>query len=566
MRFLHVSPRWGKSIRVIGILAVLPFLLPISRQLLPEALAQQQVQSGQAGPVGDVATNPVEQAEKDGTALHISLKELTKLALQNNLDIAISDTNEQMYQQKIIQNYGYYDPSVVLNLGTGRTRSANSNITNQSSTTFNQRDSANWNVAINQYVPTGGYATALFNSTRTDTNQTASLFTPQLQSTVQLQFTQPLWRNRRTDQTRTSIRLSNLDLKSNDSQFKQSVTNTVASVQSAYWDLVGAIRNYDIVRQSVELAKVTVEQNKQKAAIGTLASITVTEALAAVAAQQMNLIKAKQTILISENNVRSVISRDRNADIWHQTIVPTDKADYQDYPVKLEQAIETALKTRPELEQYDIQLQQNDLTLQLQKNTRKWQFDIVGTLGSNGTAGPQSYTSTGAPKIPDQFVGNFMSSYRSLFTEGLYLWSVAFNVTIPLKSRTVDAQMAQTEVARQQLLMNRTKVEQNIIVEIRNAVDNLDTCHEQVDAAKIARDLAEQELEGETERFDAGLSQNFLVLQRQNDLATAQGDELQALIAYKKAVITLQQNMYNLLELNDFEIAKRTSKTAPSFR
>jgi outer membrane protein TolC len=126
--------------------------------------------------------------------------------------------------------------------------------------------------------------------------------------------------------------------------------------------------------------------------------------------------------------------------------------------------------------------------------------------------------------------------------------------------------MAQTEVARQQLLMNRTKVEQNIIVEIRNAVDNLDTCHEQVDAAKIARDLAEQELEGETERFDAGLSQNFLVLQRQNDLATAQGDELQALIAYKKAVITLQQNMYNLLELNDFEIAKGTSKTAPSFR
>jgi outer membrane protein len=566
MRFLHVSPRWGKSIRLIGILVVLPFLLPISRQPLPEAMAQQQVQSGQAGSVGDVATNPIEQAEKDGTALHISLKELTKLALQNNLDIAISDTNEQMYQQKIAQNYGYYDPSVVLNMATGRTKSANTNITNQSSTTFNQRDSANWNFAINQYVPTGGYATAFFNSTRTDTNQTASLFTPQLQSSVQLQFTQPLWRNRLTDQTRTNIRLSNLDLKSNDSQFKQNVTTTIASIQSAYWDLVGAIRNYDIVRQSVGLAKVTVEQNKEKAAIGTLATITVTEALAAVAAQQMNLIKAKQTIQISENNVRNLISRDRNADIWHQTIVPTDKADYKDYSVKLEQAIETALKNRPELEQYDIQLQQNDLTLQLQKNAKKWQFDVMGTLGSNGTAGPQSYFSTGGPKVPQQFVGNFLDSYRSLFTEGLYLWSVGFNVTIPLKTRTVNAQMAQTQIARQQLLMNRTKVEQNIIVQIRNAVDNLETCHQQVDAARIARDLAEQELGGETERFDAGLSQNFLVLQRQNDLATAQGNELQALIAYKKAIITMQLNMYNLLELNDFEIAKGTGKTVPAFR
>ena len=68
--------------------------------------------------------------------------------------------------------------------------------------------------------------------------------------------------------------------------------------------------------------------------------------------------------------------------------------------------------------------------------------------------------------------------------------------------------------------------------------------------------MAEQELEGETERFNAGLSQNFQVLQRQTDLATAQGSELQALINYKKAVINLQQNMYNLLESNDFEIAK----------
>ena len=145
------------------------------------------------------------------------------------------------------------------------------------------------------------------------------------------------------------------------------------------------------------------------------------------------------------------------------------------------------------------------------------------------------------------------------------IWSAGFNIQIPVKSRAVDAQLAQTRISKQQLLMNRTKTEQNIIVQIRNAVEFLETNRQRVETAKISRQLAEEQLDGETKRFQAGMSQNFYVLLRQADLATAQGAELQALIAYKKAVIALQQNMNNLLEANDFEVAKTVSKSAPSF-
>lgn len=46
-------------------------------------------------------SSPTEAAEKDGTALRMSMKDLTKLALQNNLNIAISDTNEELYGLRI---------------------------------------------------------------------------------------------------------------------------------------------------------------------------------------------------------------------------------------------------------------------------------------------------------------------------------------------------------------------------------------------------------------------------------------------------------------------------------
>ena len=103
-------------------------------------------------------------------------------------------------------------------------------------------------------ISTGGGITVSFNSARTDTNQTASSSPRSINPVPSVQFTQPFWRNRRVDQTRGNIKLVNLDLKTNDSKFKQSVTNTIASIQGLYWDLVGAIRDYEIKRKSVELA------------------------------------------------------------------------------------------------------------------------------------------------------------------------------------------------------------------------------------------------------------------------------------------------------------------------
>jgi outer membrane protein TolC len=91
---------------------------------------------------------------------------------------------------------------------------------------------------------------------------------------------------------------------------------------------------------------------------------------------------------------------------------------------------------------------------------------------------------------------------------------------------------------------------------VRNAIQDLDTNKQRVETAKVALELAQEQLVGETKRFQAGMSQNFLVLQRQQDLSTAQGTQLQALIAYKKSIIALQQAMYTLLESNDFQIAK----------
>ncbi len=502
--------------------------------------------------------SPVEEAEHNGTALKISLEDLTKLALQNNLDIAISDTNEQLYQQKVVQAYGPYDPALAVTLGTQSSKRPNTNLTNRSTQgNFNKTDFASWAFQFTQNVPTGGGILATYNSSRSDTNQQFALFTPQYATSFSVQFTQPLNRNRRIDQTRGTIKLANLDTKINDSQFKQTVTTTIATIQGMYWDLVGAIRNFEIQRDSVKLAQITLQNNIREVEIGVQPQISITEARAQMANLVVNLYAARETIAVAENNLRVVVSPDRNADIWQKEIVPTDAPDFKEYKVGLPEAIETALRSRPELEQYNLQIQENDITSRLDSNLRKWQVDFVASFGSSGVGGPQAIDPlTGNPLIDPNLIGGVGTANRTLFTGGFTNWFTGFNIQIPLRNRNLDAQLAQVKIQKQQLVMNERNMEQKIAVQVRNAYEDLQTNKQRVETAQVAQDLAKEQLDGETKRFEAGMSQNFLVLQRQNDYATAQGTVLQALISYKKSIITLLQAMNTLLESSDFEIPK----------
>ena len=107
MKIFSAAPLWSRCMKSFGVIAGLFCLTiasfetpPAAYALAPQQVAQQEVQPMTIPPL---PISPIEQAEKDGTALRISLKELTKLALQNNLDIAISDTNEALYQEKVNQ-------------------------------------------------------------------------------------------------------------------------------------------------------------------------------------------------------------------------------------------------------------------------------------------------------------------------------------------------------------------------------------------------------------------------------------------------------------------------------
>src|SRR5262249_49753367 len=124
-----------------------------------------------------------------------------------------------------------------------------------------------------QQLSTGGNYSVNFNNNRETTTNSFTSLNPAYNSNLNFNFAQPLLRNFKFDRNRRQILIAKRRLDLSDSQFKQRVIEIISSVQSAYWDLVFALRDVKVKQESVGLATEQLERNKRMVNAGTLAPI-----------------------------------------------------------------------------------------------------------------------------------------------------------------------------------------------------------------------------------------------------------------------------------------------------
>ncbi|MFZ0428406.1 MAG: TolC family protein, partial [Acidobacteriota bacterium] len=198
-------------------------------------------------------------------------------------------------------------------------------------------------------------------------------------------------------------------------------------------------------------------------------------------------------------------------------------------------------------------------------NQGKPQVNLVLGLRSVGTSGTV-YDTTGGlgggpvtriPQPGSPFYGNVGNALGQAFGFNYLTYDAAFNVQIPLRNRSNEAQLAQNAINKRSLESQVKSQQQAIIVDVRNAYEGIATQRKALDAARLARQLAQEQLDGENKRFEAGLSTNFEVLRYQRDLVTAQVNELGAMVNYQQALTALQTAMFTIVNENDFVTARR---------
>ncbi len=504
----------------------------------------------------------VDQVRLRGAIFELSLRDAIKLALTNNLEIAIEDYNEDLNRERMMAIKGFYDPILNFRVGWESFENPTTSIiqAGQGITTFVSKG-LTLNSSLDQNMPGGGAFHLRLDNSRNSSNSAFSRINPAFGSVFDVSFTQPLWRGFLRTQTDRELKLYNLDAQISYSQFKQKVSEIVQQVENQYWELVFAIDNHETRRKSMELAILQHRNNQKRVQIGVMAPIETTQSRGEVAIREQEMIHSEVQIIIHQNALKRLLTSDPKASIWNLTLIPTDRPRIEDVQITLEEAIQKAIERRPELEQVRLQLDKTGVDRDYLQKEGKPAVNLVANFGSVGRSGLVLRnvdffgTPTKEANPEDPLSGNLNKALSQAFGFDFINYGVSVDVQIPLRNRSNEAQLAQAAIIERQLRSHLKNQQQLIIVDVRNAFESISTQKKRLEAARMASKLSEEQLEGENKRFEAGLSTNFEVLRYQRDLTEAQVQELRAQVDYQLAITDLLKAMYTIVDKKDILLA-----------
>ena len=358
---------------------------------------------------------------------------------------------------------------------------------------------------------------------------------------------------------------------------KLRVVDVINRVEQAYWDLTGARQDVAVKTDAVKLAQEQLDRNKRMIDSGTLAPIE-------LSASQSELDRRKDTRLASvgvvtelENQLKTLLAGDKGAEIWGQEIIPSETAMVSPPEWKeLSLALAKALAQRPELKQLAERLAISAIEMEANREQTKAQVNLFGNYSFSGLAGSlrpgeNPFSASNIPlydrlnklsalaglpafvppsggSLPDFLIGGYGSTLGNLFSGRYQTVQAGLSIDINLRNRASQAAVAQSAINERKLKLERARTEQAIAVQVRNALQSLETARERIVASESSANAAQEKLESELRLFQTGESTNFFVLTRQNEFLDSRRREVLARLDFNKAAARLESAIGQTLE------------------
>jgi outer membrane protein TolC len=504
-------------------------LSPVHAQTTP-AMPGSQTTTAQQGPVR-----------------RLSIDDAVATALEQNLDLQVERYNPALQDLTIGQFRAAYTPNFVSQISTADNTQPSTSILEGGGAGSTGITSGNsvFNFGVQSLTNWwGGSYDVRFNNTRSTTTNLLQSFSPQLNNVVSASYSQPLLRNFKIDGARQQLIVSQKNKEITDTQLDQSITQTTRNVRNAYYDLVGAIGNLAVQRQSLQLSQQSLRDNRARVEIGTMAPLDIVQAEAEVATREEAVILAEAAIERLMDSLRTLVYNPSSPDFWSARIEPTDTLTFVPMNVDAEAAIQTALKERTDLQNARKNLEINEVNISYFRNqslpevtaSMNYNARAIGGLQVRRAPDPSN---GGLPtgEIISQAELSYFDTLRSTLTGDFPGWNLQVNVAYPIGRSTQEAQLARTRLQQTQAQRQVASLELAVTAQVRDAARNVQTNARRVDATRSSRILAERRLEAEEKKYQAGMTQNFFVLQAQRDLSVARNNELLALVEYAKSVV-----------------------------
>jgi len=478
-------------------------------------------------------------------ALDLSVQDAISIALENNRDIQIEKENVVVSEGEITTQKGVFDP--ILNISSfyndGENPSVNTFIP---SGTINQQEFNLTGNIVGQFSTGTFYDVLNFSSTRTDTDSPIDDLSPNWFNNLGFSIGQELLRNFGVGVNNTFVINARRSSQISEKEFENVVTNVILEVESRYWLLVAAKQNLELERKALELAQDLQRRNEIQVEVGVLPPVSVTQAKSEVAAREVDVIRAENTLQAVEDNLKNVLAMDLS-----QKINTTDEPTTEVFIFDEEESLDEAYRERPEIEQAKLNIENRETLKGYYSNQRLPRLAIEGGVqlqGLGGDENPNRLSFGGDPEpIPSQFLGGG-EAFSQIFGADFTTWQILGVFSFPIFNRTAKGEYVKARAEFDRSVITLKKTQDDVALDVRSAIREIKNSLRAIDAARVSVELAKEVVINEQERLNVGIGTTREVLEAQRDLIDAGVREITAIANYNIALAELERAKGTLLE------------------
>jgi len=455
----------------------------------------------------------------------LSLEDCFEIALQDNLTVQIERVNPELSLYDVRISEGAYDPNFFFSYRQSHRQEPGRFDPTIGNIPGSQSDTDNFSTGISGQLPTGTRYSFQTSISETEVNNVGFSFNQFAGNAAFSQLRQPLLKNFWIDGARLNIKLAKNQLNQSDLLLEWQIMNTLVQVELAYYDLIFAQENVKVQEKAVQLAERLLSENKKRVEIGTMAPLDEKQAESQVAARRADLLGANRTLVVRQNALKNLLSDEYTA--WmNVAIQPTEGLRAVPVVMDLQDSWHKGMNDRPDLAERKKALENQGILVKFRRNQLFPQLDLIGSIGYSAQARDGSYGD-----LFNQFTGRDNP-----------VWSVGAELSMPLSRRQDRYNLKSAKAQAEQLKLSYKRMEQQIMVDIENAVSLTKINIQRVEATRQEREFAEAALDAEQKKLEVGKSTSFIVLQLQRDLTAARSSEINALAEYNKALAQLSLN------------------------
>lgn len=481
----------------------------------------------------------------------LTLQDCLTLALTGNRDLQIERINSEISRLQLFSAGSYYDPVL-----TGQfKREASSDEggfdpADFSRNTFYHAESKTLQLGITGKLPTGMSYTLGGTHAQSDGDREGWNFASH-RITAGLSFAQPLLRNAWTDQGRLTLQIQRRQVQIGRLSVERLSQLVVRNTEHAYYALAAAHAHRGVIQDLLRSRRAILDATDQKVRAGTateadrlLVESRVTSAQATHSEAELSLKRAEVQLLsllgegFRERAVTSIAPREL-------LIVSAPVT-----PVSLQDSWMRGISQRPEIAAMAEEVAKAQMNTRFRRNQLFPTLDVVGGYGRKGSSTQQ----LPPPLIPHAPSG---AAWRQLSTGDVPNDWIGLVFSVPLTRRAERGDYRISRQIQEQVQLIRERQEEQVLREIADALHAVENGAQRVKAARQAQESALAALAAEERKLAGGKSDLFLVLELQEDAATARALYVQAMMECQQALTELSWAEGSILQERQLHIDYR---------